>query len=168
MVVFNYLPKSCEISNTTIIIKPLDKSMVLVKDFYLLHFRHSLLPFYIGAPEGRKQAAAQYFVQRPFRQIKRFIMRSAYALRINSGKIIFNLQFWKICGFSRIAFSRVGSWRQTAITAPLSAKARRCGKLARPLRHGIRRATLPLLSLRDIFPRRGGSLSSKGEALAKR
>ena len=28
--------------------------------------------------------------------------------------------------------------------------------------------TLPLLSLRDIFPRRGGSLSSKGEALAKR
>jgi hypothetical protein len=26
----------------------------------------------------------------------------------------------------------------------------------------------PLLSLRDIFPRRGGSLSSKGEALAKR
>ena len=28
--------------------------------------------------------------------------------------------------------------------------------------------TLPLLSLRDIFPRPGGSLSSKGEALAKR
>jgi len=28
--------------------------------------------------------------------------------------------------------------------------------------------TLPLLSLRDIFPRCGGSLSSKGEALAKR
>ena len=28
--------------------------------------------------------------------------------------------------------------------------------------------TLPLLSLCDIFPRRGGSLSSKGEALAKR
>ena len=26
--------------------------------------------------------------------------------------------------------------------------------------------TLPLLSLRDIFPRRGGSPSSKGEALA--
>ena len=38
---------------------------------------------------------------------------------------------------------------------------------ARPLRHGLRRATLPLLSLCDIFPRRGGSLSSKGEALAK-
>ena len=38
---------------------------------------------------------------------------------------------------------------------------------ARPLRHGLRRATLPLLSLRDIFPRSGGSLSSKGEALAK-
>ena len=37
-------------------------------------------------------------------------------------------QFWKICGFSRIAFSRVGSWRETAFAAPLSAKARRCGK----------------------------------------
>ena len=36
----------------------------------------------------------------------------------------------------------------------------------RPLRHGLRRATLPLLSLRDIFPRSGGSLSSKGEARA--
>ena len=43
----------------------------------------------------------------------------------------------------------------------------RSGQLARPLRHGLRRATLPLLSLRDIFPRSGGSLSSKGEALAK-
>ena len=30
----------------------------------------------------------------------------------------------------------------------------------------LRKSTLPLLSLRDIFPRRGGSLSSKGEALA--
>ena len=40
------------------------------------------------------------------------------------------------------------------------------GKRPRPLRHGLRRATLPLLSLRDIFPRSGGSLSSKGEALA--
>ena len=35
-------------------------------------------------------------------------------------------------------------------------------------RQGLRRSTLPLLSLRDIFPRRGGSLSAKGEALAKR
>ena len=43
----------------------------------------------------------------------------------------------------------------------------RSGQLARPLRHGLRRATLPLLSLRDIFPRSGGRLSSKGEALAK-
>ena len=30
----------------------------------------------------------------------------------------------------------------------------------------LRKSTLPLLSLPDIFPRRGGSLSSKGEALA--
>ena len=88
MVVFNYLPKNYEVSNTTIIVNSSDKSMDLVKDFYLLHFCHSLLPFYIGTPAGRKKAAAQCFVQRPFRQIKRFIMRSAYALRINSGIII--------------------------------------------------------------------------------
>ena len=35
-------------------------------------------------------------------------------------------QFWKICGFSRIAFSREGSWRKMAFAAPLSTKARRC------------------------------------------
>ena len=39
------------------------------------------------------------------------------------------------------------------------------GVLALSVTYG---ATLPLLSLRDIFPRSGGSLSSKGEALAKR
>ena len=31
-----------------------------------------------------------------------------------------------------------------------------------PLRHGLRRATHPLLSLRDIFPRRGGNQPSQG------
>ncbi|MDD7169920.1 MAG: hypothetical protein PUH52_02195 [Faecalibacterium sp.] len=31
------------------------------------------------------------------------------------------------------------------------------------LSHGLRRARFPFLSLRDIFPRRGGSLSSQGE-----
>ena len=41
-------------------------------------------------------------------------------------------QFWKICGFSRIAFSREGSWRKTAFAAPLSAKARRCGLASSP------------------------------------
>ena len=35
-------------------------------------------------------------------------MRAAYALRISSGRIILNLQCWKICGFSSIAFSREG------------------------------------------------------------
>jgi hypothetical protein len=88
MVVFNYLPKNYEVSNTTIIANSSDKSMDLVKYFYLLHFCHSLLPFYIAPCTGRKKAAAQGFVQRLFPQIKRFIMRSAYALRINSGIII--------------------------------------------------------------------------------
>jgi hypothetical protein len=40
-------------------------------------------------------------------------------------------------------------------------------QLARPLSHlALLDARFPLLSLRDIFPRRGGSLSSKGEPLA--
>ena len=66
MVVFNYLPKSYEVSNTTIIANSSDKSMDLVKYFYLLHFCHSLLPFYIAPCTGRKKAAAQCFVQQPF------------------------------------------------------------------------------------------------------
>jgi len=61
-------------------------------------------------------------------------MRAAFALRINSGRMIFNLQFWKICGFSRIAFSREGAWRETVVAAPLSAKARRCGRARSPER----------------------------------
>jgi len=35
-----------------------------------------------------------------------FKIASACAPAIFSGKIIFYSQFWKICGFSRIAFSR--------------------------------------------------------------
>ena len=88
MVVFNYLPKNYEVSNTTIIANSSDKSMDLVKDFYLLHFCHSLLPFYIGAPTGRKKAAARYFVQRLSFEYRRFGMRAAFALRIISGIII--------------------------------------------------------------------------------
>ena len=42
-------------------------------------------------------------------------MRSA-SLCASSAEIIFYIsQFWKICGFSRIAFSREGSWRKTAL-----------------------------------------------------
>ena len=51
-------------------------------------------------------------------------MAAACALAIFSGRIIFNLQFWKICGFSRIAFSREGSGGY-------------------PLSHGLRRASSP-------------------------
>ena len=36
-----------------------------------------------------------------------------------------------------------------------------------PSQSSLRDARFPLLSLRDIFPRSGGSLSSKGEPLAK-
>ncbi len=47
-------------------------------------------------------------------------------------------------------------------------KQSRGGERPRPLRLLTAFAsTLPLLSLRDIFPRSGGSLSSKGEARAR-
>ena len=43
-------------------------------------------------------------------------MAAACALAIFSGKLFLYLQFWKICGFSRIAFSREGSQREMADT----------------------------------------------------
>ena len=72
-------------------------------------------------------------------------------------------QFWKICGFSRIAFSREGSWRETAFAAPLSAKARRCGKASSPSQALTRQ--LPLfVAARHLPPARGKSFL-KGRAL---
>jgi hypothetical protein len=62
--------------------------MVLVKNIYLLHFCHSLLPFYIAPCTGRKKAAAQCFVQRLSFEYERFGMRATFALRIISGIII--------------------------------------------------------------------------------
>ena len=41
-------------------------------------------------------------------------MPSALLWAYSAERIFIILQFWKICGFSRIAFSREGSWRQTA------------------------------------------------------
>ena len=55
-------------------------------------------------------------------------MASAALWPCSAERIFIISQFWKICGFSRIAFSREGSWRKTAFAAPLSVKARRCGK----------------------------------------
>ena len=61
-------------------------------------------------------------------------MRSAFALRINSGKNIFICSSETPAGVSELLFHREGSWREAAVAAPLSAKARRCGKRPRPLR----------------------------------
>ena len=68
-------------------------------------------------------------------------MRAAFALRMVQGRIILNLPIGKICGFSRLAFSRVGSWRKTAFAAPASCgsggaagKASACRKHAGTLR----------------------------------
>ena len=54
------------------------------------------------------------------------------------------------------------TWRQSY---RVNCKVSRTGKDGYPLSHGLRRARFPLLSLRDIFPRSGGSLSSQGGAL---
>ena len=59
-------------------------------------------------------------------------MRSAFALRIFSGKNIYNFAFVALCGALQTLFSREGSWRKTAFAAPLSAKARRCGLASSP------------------------------------
>ncbi len=72
-------------------------------------------------------------------------------------------QFWKICGFSRIAFSREGSWRETAFAAPLSAKARRCGKASSPSQALTRQIPL-FVAARHLPPARGKSFL-KGRAL---
>ncbi len=55
-------------------------------------------------------------------------MPSASLWAIFSGKIIYNFAFVALCGALQTLFSRMGSWRETAFAAPLSAKARRGGK----------------------------------------
>ena len=44
------------------------------------------------------------------------------------------LEYRSVCGRSGIPFSRVESWRKTAFAAPLSTKARRCGRARSPER----------------------------------
>ena len=59
------------------------------------------------------------------------------ALAMFSGRIIFNFAFVALCGALQTLFSREGSERKTAFAAPLSAKAQRCGKMARPLSQAL-------------------------------
>ena len=56
-------------------------------------------------------------------------MRSAFALRIFSGRIILNFAFVALCGALQTHFHRRGRKGKVAFAAPLSAKARRCGKV---------------------------------------
>ena len=60
-------------------------------------------------------------------------MRSALLCAYSAEKLFIIEQCRAVCGPPGIAFSRVGSWRKTAVAAPLSAKARRGGEWARPL-----------------------------------
>ena len=56
-------------------------------------------------------------------------------------KIFIILEYRSVCGRSGIPFSRVESWRKTAFAAPLSAKARRCGRALAPPWGSCRAAT---------------------------
>ena len=60
-------------------------------------------------------------------------MRSALLCAYSAEELLIIEQCRAVCGPPGIAFSRVGSWRKTAVAAPLSAKARRGGERARPL-----------------------------------
>ena len=154
-------------------------------------------------------------------------MRSAFALRINSGRINLIEQCRTACGLSGIAFSWGGVVEESGIcSAGFLRKHPRCGKRPSPLRlltafastspkgrgsgsprnvssssakragelkaspgrgklspqvtdegapfaatcrypsSGATRHLFPLLSLRDIFPRRGGNLSPRGEGFS--
>ena len=64
-------------------------------------------------------------------------MRAACALRISSGRIILNLQCWKICGFSSIAFSQGGVVTENGIYRRQGRKKPR--RAALRLRSGVKR-----------------------------
>ena len=81
------------------------------------------------------------------------------ALAIVSGRIIFNFAFVALCGALQTLFSREGSQRQTAIPTPLSAKARRGGKVL-PVCALIRRCAPP-------SPDRGKALAAVAKSPVK-
>ena len=78
-------------------------------------------------------------------------MRSASLCAYSEERLFLIEQCRSVCGRSGIAFSRVGSQRQTAVAAPLSAKARRCGKAC----IGFQRAEPSQLRCAQQLPRRG-------------
>ena len=63
------------------------------------------IPFYCTTAGGVCHKKAK---KKPAGWAGGFEMRAACALRISSGRIILNLQCWKLCGFSSIAFSQGG------------------------------------------------------------
>ena len=121
MVVFNYLPKSYEISNTTIIAKPSDKSMVLVKDFYLLQFCHSLFPFCIGGLDRAQRGRCTVLCAAAFPANKTIYnalrLRSAHKQRNR----YFIFRVYRALRSAINAFSQEGSQSQTAVL-PVSAQ----------------------------------------------
>ena len=96
-------------------------------------------------------------------------MAAACALAIFSGKIIYKFGIPERLRTLRYSIFTGGVVEENGIcSACFLRKRRRCGGAGSPLegkpsQSSLRDARFPLLSLRDIFPRRGGSLSSQGE-----
>ena len=107
----------------------------------------------------------------------RFRMCSAALCTYSAERLFYISQFWKICGFSRIAFSREGSRRETAFAALVSCgNSRAARERARMLATG---STPSVCSLRSQPPSPRGRLNPlshryampappKGEPLAWR
>ena len=91
------------------------------------------------------------------------------AVHINSGRIIYNFAFVALCGALQTHFHRRGRNGKRHLQRRFLRKRGAAGKCcwsapSQSKPNGF--ARFPLLSLRDIFPRSGGSLSSKGEPRA--
>ena len=112
--------------------------------------------------------------------VEHFSLNSSLIYYINNWNLLPLICLLSGCHFYRERFAERGFFYKvpdvlrnylSAIPVEINEKARYkpapIGKRPRPLSLALL-DRFPLLSLRDIFPRRGGSLSSKGEPLAVR
>ena len=101
--------------------------------------------------------------------VKRFLMCSAALCTYSAERIIYNFAFVALCGALQTHFHRRGRNGKRHLQRRFLRKRGAAGKCcwsapSQSKPNGF--ARFPLLSLRDIFPRSGGSLSSKGEPRA--
>ena len=93
-------------------------------------------------------------------------MRSAFALRIFSGKIIFNRAMPERLRTLRHCIFTGGVVKENGICSAAFCESAAL-RLASSPSQALTRQIPPFVTCGDIFPRSGGSLSSKGEPLAK-